>query len=67
MTLQGFRSVRSYLPLICYVVLQHNLSNEDIISFFTKIKQANYPGRGEDQHVSTVSSRYKTLTSLLKN
>lgn len=63
--LSGFRSIKSYMPLISYIAIKNNLNSEQIKKFFTNIKKANYAGRGGDLHVSTVQTRLNNLSSLL--
>ena len=63
--LQGFRSIRSYSPLICYIIIHKQPTKEEIEKFFIAIKEANFSGRGDDQHPTTVINRYNTLLKLL--
>lgn len=63
--LNGWRSIKSYMPIVCYVIIDKNLTEETIIEFFKKIKQTNFAGRGEDLGGTTVQSRYNNLVQLL--
>lgn len=63
--LEGFRSIKSYLPIISYIIIEKNLNQKQIQEFFLKIKENNYQGRGQDLNTSTIISRYNTLIKLL--
>lgn len=53
------------MPIVCYVVIDKNLNDEETINFFKKVKDANFAGRGEDLGGTTVQSRYNSLVQLL--
>lgn len=65
--LSNFRSLKSYLPIMTYIIYERNMSSNQIKSFFEKVKEANYPGRGDDLGRTTINNRYNTLIKLLEN
>jgi hypothetical protein len=63
--LNGFRSIRSYLPIISFIVIEKNLNDEQIKKFFEIIRENNYPGRGDELNTTTIVNRYNMLLKLL--
>jgi len=64
--LLDFGSKKSYFPIISYIVITENLTNEEIKEFFTKISEQRYPGRGGDLGNREINNRYNALINLLK-
>ena len=60
--LDGFRSIKSYLPIISFIIIEKNLTEKQIEEFFIKIKDSNYRGRGDDLNPSELTERYSALT-----
>lgn len=63
--LNGFRSIRSYLPIISFIIIEQKLNEEQIKSFFTTIRENNYSGRGDELNTTTIVNRYNMLMKLL--
>lgn len=63
--LDGFHSIKSYLPIISFIIIEKNLTEKQIEEFFIKIKNSNYRGRGEDLNPSQLTERYNILTKSL--
>lgn len=63
--LKSFKSIKSYLPIISYIVISKKLSDDQIEKFFCSIKNRNYPGRGDELNKATILNRYNELLTLL--
>lgn len=63
--LKGFKAIKSYMPIISFIIIEKNLNKEQIADFFNKILKQKYSGRGDEPDKKTIENRYYTLIKLL--
>ena len=57
--------MKSYLPIISFIIIEQNLNQQQIENFLQSIKEQNYIGRGYELSPNIISDRYKMLKKLL--
>lgn len=63
--LKGFKSIKSFLPIISFIIIKEKLNDSQIEKFFKLVREKNYTGRGDELNVATTIKRYEMLMKIL--